>query len=36
MELADGMFFVHLGYLAIMGIVGMRFVYPKFKERLSR
>jgi lipooligosaccharide transport system permease protein len=36
MELTDGMFFVHLGYLAIMGIVGMRFVYPKFKERLSR
>ena len=36
MELADGMFFVHLAYLAIMGIVGMRFVYPKFKERLSR
>jgi lipooligosaccharide transport system permease protein len=36
MELADGMFFIHLGYLAIMGIVGMRFVYPKFKERLSR
>ena len=36
MELADGMFFVHLAYLAIMGIVGMRFVYPKFKERLAR
>ncbi len=36
MDLADGMFFVHLAYLAIMGIVGMRFVYPKFKERLSR
>ncbi len=36
MELADGMFLVHLAYLAIMGIVGMRFVYPKFKERLSR
>ena len=36
MELADGMIFVHLGYLAIMGIVVMRFVYPKFKERLSR
>jgi len=36
MELADGMLLVHLAYLAIMGIVGMRFVYPKFKERLSR
>jgi lipooligosaccharide transport system permease protein len=36
MELADGMFFVHLAYLAIMGVVAMRFVYPKFKERLSR
>ncbi len=36
MELADGMLLVHLAYLAIMGMVGMRFVYPKFKERLSR
>lgn len=36
MELADGMFLLHIAYLAIMGIVGMRFVYPKFKERLSR
>ena len=36
MELADGMLLVHLAYLAIMGIVGMRFVYPKFRERLSR
>jgi lipooligosaccharide transport system permease protein len=36
MELADGMFFVHLAYLAIMGVVAMRLVYPKFKERLSR
>jgi lipooligosaccharide transport system permease protein len=36
MELADGMLLVHLAYLAILGIVGMRFVYPKFKERLSR
>jgi len=36
MELADGMLLVHLAYLAIMGIVGMLFVYPKFKERLSR
>ena len=36
MELADGMLLVHLAYLAIMGIVGVRFVYPKFKERLSR
>jgi lipooligosaccharide transport system permease protein len=36
MELADGMLFVHLGYLALLGIIGMRFVYPKFKERLSR
>lgn len=36
MELADGMFLVHVGYLAIMGIVGMFFVYPKFRERLAR
>lgn len=36
MELADGMFWVHVGYLALMGIVGMFFVYPKFRERLAR
>lgn len=36
LEIGDGMIWVHLGYLSIMGIVGMFFVYPKFKERLSR
>ena len=36
MELADGIFLVHVGYLAIMGVVGMFFVYPKFRERLAR
>ena len=36
MELADGMFLVHVGYLALMGIIGMIFVYPKFRERLAR
>jgi lipooligosaccharide transport system permease protein len=36
LELEPGMILVHLGYLAIMGIVGMFFVYPKFKERLAR
>lgn len=36
MELASGMLLIHIGYLAIMGVIGMAFVYPKFKERLSR
>ena len=36
LDIGEGMIWVHLGYLAIMGIVGMFFVYPKFKERLSR
>ena len=27
---------VHFAYLALMGVIGMRFVYPKFAERLSR
>lgn len=36
MELSSGMFLVHIGYLALMGIVGMFFVYPKFRERLAR
>ena len=30
------MLFVHLGYLALMGAVGMALTYPKFEERLSR
>ena len=29
-------FLVHIGYLSIMGIVGMLLTYPKFKERLAR
>ncbi len=36
MELSSGMFLVHIGYLALMGIAGMFFVYPKFRERLAR
>lgn len=36
MELADGMFLIHVLYLAVMGVVGMVFVYPKFRERLAR
>jgi lipooligosaccharide transport system permease protein len=36
LDIGDGMIWVHLGYLSIMGIVGMFFVYPKFKERLAR
>ena len=35
-SLEPGMLFVHLGYLATMGIVGMALTYPKFRERLSR
>lgn len=27
---------VHVLYLALMGIVGMKFVYPKFQQRLSK
>ena len=27
---------LHLGYLTLMGVVGMLLTYPKFEERLSR
>jgi len=27
---------IHLGYLTLMGVVGMLLTYPKFEERLSR
>jgi lipooligosaccharide transport system permease protein len=30
------MLWVHIGYLAIMGVVGMALVYPKLAERLSK
>lgn len=30
------MFFVHIGYLLIMGIVGMLLTYPKFESRLGK
>ena len=30
------MFLIHICYLGLMGLIGMRLVYPKFKERLSR
>jgi lipooligosaccharide transport system permease protein len=36
LDIGNGMIWLHLGYLAIMGLVGMYFVYPKFKERLAR
>lgn len=35
-EIAPMMFAVHLGYLALLGVVGMALTYPKFAERLSR
>jgi lipooligosaccharide transport system permease protein len=36
LEIEPGMLAIHLGYLAIMGVVGMALTYPKFAERLSR
>jgi len=35
-EIEPLMFFVHFGYLAAMGIVGMALTYPKFKSRLTK
>jgi lipooligosaccharide transport system permease protein len=36
MEVDPIMFWVHIGYLALLGIVGMALTYPKFAERLAR
>lgn len=36
LEIEPFMFFVHLGYLGIMGVVGMALTYPKFAERLAK
>jgi lipooligosaccharide transport system permease protein len=36
LEIEPFMFFVHLGYLAVMGVLGMALTYPKFAERLSK
>ncbi len=30
-----GMLLLHLGYLALLGLVGMSLTYPKFRERLN-
>ena len=30
------MLFVHIGYLALMGIVGMVLTYPQFVKRLAK
>jgi hypothetical protein len=27
---------IHLGYLTLMGVVGMLLTYPKFEQRLSK
>ncbi len=35
-EIEPLMFFVHFGYLALLGIVGMALTYPKFEARLSK
>jgi lipooligosaccharide transport system permease protein len=35
-EVEPVMFVVHLGYLALLGVIGMALTYPKFAERLSR
>lgn len=36
LEVEPLMLFVHIGYLSLMGIVGMALVYPKLAERLSK
>jgi len=36
LEIEPLMFFVHFGYLAILGVVGMALTYPKFAERLAK
>ena len=35
-EMEPSMLLIHLGYLAIMGVVGMALTYPKFVQRLGR
>lgn len=35
-EIEPIMFFVHFGYLALMGVVGMSLAYPKFHQRLLK
>jgi lipooligosaccharide transport system permease protein len=35
-EIEPVMFFVHFGYLALLGIVGMALTYPKFESRLTK
>lgn len=35
-EVSVLMILVHVGYLAILGVIGMALTYPKFEERLSR
>lgn len=36
LEIEPLMFWVHIGYLALLGVIGMALSYPKFAERLSR
>ena len=35
-EMEPGMFLIHLGYLAVMGVIGMALTYPKFVSRLAK
>lgn len=35
-EIEPLMFVIHVGYLALMGVVGMALTYPKFDSRLSK
>jgi hypothetical protein len=30
------LFFIHIGYLAVMGVIGMALTYPKFVSRLAK
>ena len=36
MPIEPSMLLVHVGYLALLGVVGTALTYPKFAERLSR
>jgi len=35
-EMEPSMFFIHIGYLAVMGVIGMALTYPKFVSRLAK
>jgi lipooligosaccharide transport system permease protein len=35
-EMEPSLFFIHIGYLAVMGVIGMALTYPKFVSRLAK